>query len=97
MQTTHQWQTLEQRLPRLMPFIQFGLRLFFGSAVFFLNLAFELRAISVDLVELVVGELAPLLLDLALKLLPVAFDRSLVHFHYPCLLREDLPRLLFRF
>lgn len=35
-----------------------------------------------DDIQLVVGELAPLLLDVALELLPVAFNSIPVHFRF---------------
>src|SRR5665213_2946279 len=50
----------------------FGLVL--ADAVGLLHLADQLVALAADDVELVVGELAPLFLGLALQLLPVAFD-----------------------
>src|SRR5688572_2732404 len=49
-------------------------------AVALLDLAHELVAMAGHLVEFVVGELAPLLLDLALHLLPVTLNRVPVHF-----------------
>src|SRR5690606_6772653 len=48
-------------------------------AVPFLDAAHELRLLPVHLVEVVVGQLAPLLLRLTTKLLPVALDRIPVH------------------
>src|SRR4029453_7923243 len=44
-----------------------------------LNLALELLAVSIDLGKVIVGELAPLLLDLACHLLPFALDAVPVH------------------
>src|SRR5262245_44960488 len=49
------------------------------EAILLLHLADELVALAVNDVELIVGQLAPLLLDLALELLPVAFDAIPIH------------------
>src|SRR5204862_204609 len=48
-----------------------------------LDPAFELIAPTVDHVEIIVGQLAPLLLDLAFDLLPVPFDSVPVHLESP--------------
>ena len=64
--------------------IDFVFGFFFGFAVAFLDLAFELLGSAVDGVEVVVGELAPLLLDFAFDLFPVAFELVAVHFESPC-------------
>src|ERR1043165_1581444 len=52
-----------------------------GEAVALLQLAFELVAAALDDVEIVIGELAPLLLRRALELLPVTFNPVPVHRH----------------
>src|SRR5829696_473837 len=44
-----------------------------------LDLAFELVAAAVDHVQVVIGELAPLLFDVALELLPVPFNPVPIH------------------
>jgi len=44
-----------------------------------LDFAFELLAFAVDDVKVVIGELSPLFLDLALHLLPVSFNPIPVH------------------
>jgi hypothetical protein len=49
------------------------------NAVAPLNLSFELIPFAGDLIKIAVGELAPLFLDPALDLLPVAFDAISVH------------------
>src|SRR5271169_1270358 len=54
-----------------------------GEAVALLDLAFELIALAVDQGQIVVGELAPLLLDLALGLFPVSFDTVPIHSSSP--------------
>src|SRR5215468_9134944 len=65
-----------------------GAHLAFGlvarEAVLLLDLAHELVALAVDDVELVVRQLAPLFFDLALELLPVAFDAIPIHCETPC-------------
>src|SRR5690606_25292546 len=61
------------------PVLDLTLGLVLGNAVTFLNLARELVALAGDDVEVVVGQLAPLLLDLALHLLPVTFDAVPIH------------------
>src|SRR5262245_65209569 len=48
-------------------------------AVALLKPAAELRALTLDDVEVVAGELAPLLLNLAFELLPIAFDTIPIH------------------
>src|SRR6185369_12681382 len=63
------------RLPRL----QLLLGLVLADAVRALDLADQLVAVAGDPVQVVVGELAPLLLHFALRLLPVALDAIPVH------------------
>jgi hypothetical protein len=53
--------------------------LIFGVAVPFLNQAFELVAISVDYIEVIVCEPTLLLLHLSFELLPVSFDSVPIH------------------
>ena len=55
------------------------LGLILGHAVALLQLALELIALAVDGGEVVVGELAPLLLDLARQLFPITLDAILIH------------------
>src|SRR5215207_5228599 len=50
-----------------------------ADAVTFLDASEQLVALAGDDVEVVVGQLAPLLLGLALELFPVAFDGVFVH------------------
>src|SRR5262249_36484119 len=66
-------------MSRLQPVVDLALRLVLGVAVALLQAAGELRALAFDHVQVVVGELAPLLPDLTFKLLPVAFDAIPVH------------------
>jgi hypothetical protein len=54
--------------------------LLFVVAVPFLDFALELIAAAVDDIQIVVGELAPLLLYFASNLLPVSFNAVPVHF-----------------
>src|SRR6185295_15473979 len=62
-----------------LPLLQLLLGLVLADAVRVLDLANQLVAITGDAVQVVVGELAPLLLHFALHLLPVAFDAIPVH------------------
>src|SRR5215467_8386757 len=55
----------------------------FGETVALLDQTFKLFALSVDLSQIVLGELAPLLFDLALDLFPISFDAVPVHFTPP--------------
>ena len=61
-----------------------------GQAVALPNDAFELLTLSVDLSQIVIGELAPLLFDLAFRLSPISLDAVPVH----CVASEnpDAPR-----
>src|SRR5262245_13043775 len=64
---------------RTVPVVNVLAHLVLGEAVALLDFAFQLLAPAGDDVEIVVGELAPLLLDLALDLLPVPFHAVPVH------------------
>src|SRR5882757_6787865 len=68
----------------LEPGIDLALRLVPRNAVALLQPAGELLALALDHIEVVVGELAPLLLSLALELFPVAFDTIPIHRFTPC-------------
>src|SRR5947209_6260450 len=59
--------------------VEFFLRFVFGVAVPLLEYPREFVALAGDCGQVVVAELAPLLLDLALELLPVALDLIPVH------------------
>src|SRR5690606_9199965 len=59
--------------------LELALGLLDRDALALLQLAEELVAAARDLVEIVVGELAPALLQAALELLPVALDAVPVH------------------
>src|SRR5688572_9136273 len=61
------------------PVLDLALGLGLRDAVLLLDLADQLFALAVDLIEIVVGKLAPLLLDLAFELLPVALNLIPVH------------------
>jgi len=56
------------------PIVDLILHQVLGMAVALLNLAFELFALAFYLGQIVVSELAPLFLDLAGELLPIAFN-----------------------
>src|SRR5690606_12114710 len=64
--------------------IDISARLFARLAVGLLDLADELVALSLDLLEVVVCEAAPALARLALDLLPVSFDLVPVHQAFSC-------------
>jgi hypothetical protein len=64
---------------RIEPIVDVLLGLILGQAVALLQLAFELLALAVDDSEVVIGELAPLLLDLARHLFLVPFDLIPIH------------------
>jgi hypothetical protein len=61
------------------PGIDLALGLVSRHAVALLKPAAELRALTLDDVEIVVGELAPLLLSLAFELFPIAFNSIPIH------------------
>jgi len=63
--------------------VNLSLGLVFGDAVLLLNLSNELVPLPGDDIDVVVGELAPLLFGLALELLPVALDTIPVHLFSP--------------
>src|SRR3569623_1934778 len=62
-----------------LPFLDLLLGVIAGHAIAFLDLSGQLLATALDGVEIVVGELAPLFLELAFHLLPVAFDNVPIH------------------
>ena len=64
---------------RLQPIIDVLADHVFGEAVALLNSAFELIASPVDLREIVVRELTPLLFDFALRFFPASFNPVPVH------------------
>src|SRR5262249_3289691 len=55
----------------------------FGEAVALLDYTLKLFALSVDLSQIVLSELAPLRFDLTLSLLPISFNDVPVHFTPP--------------
>jgi hypothetical protein len=81
----------------LEPGIDLLLGFVFGDAVMLLDAARQFGALTRDHVEIVISELSPLLLNLAFRLLPVAFDGipiDLAPKFYPVpssLRRLDLP------
>ena len=52
----------------------------FRDAVAMLDYTFKLFALSVDLSQIVIGELSPLLFDPALSLFPISSDAVPIHF-----------------
>src|SRR3979490_1093654 len=75
---------------RLEPVIHILVDLILGEAVALLQLAFELLAATLDHIEIVVGEFAPLFLGLPFELLPVTFDPVPIHCPSPPALRWAL-------
>jgi hypothetical protein len=71
----------EERLDALLGFPVFHLVLgfFFADPVLFLDLSDELIAFTLDLIDFVVGKLAPFFFYLAFELFPVAFGLIPVH------------------
>src|SRR6478609_10927757 len=63
----------------LEPIVNILSGLILGDAVPLLDLAFQLVTTSIDDVEVVVGEIAPFLFDLALHLFPVSFNAIPIH------------------
>ena len=61
------------------PLVGFLLGFLSGETIPFLQLARELVAFAGDVFEVVVGELAPFLLDSSLQLLPISFELIPVH------------------
>src|SRR5438105_2960884 len=61
------------------PILDLLLRFILGHAVALLDAAYELVLLPVDHLKVILGELAPLLSDLAGELLPIAFDPVPVH------------------
>src|SRR6266581_7452373 len=61
------------------PSVDLALGLVLGHAIALLESAAELAALAFDYVEVVVAELPPLLLNLALERLPTAFDTIPIH------------------
>jgi hypothetical protein len=57
----------------------FALRFFAGTAVPFLNSANKLVILTVNDVHIIIGQLAPFLLDFTLKLIPLSFQNVFVH------------------
>src|SRR5882724_9222131 len=71
----------KKRLPllRAIPVVDILAHLVLGDAVPLLDLAFELVALAANEIQIVVGQLAPLLFDLAFDLLPISFHAIPIH------------------
>src|SRR5688572_12851214 len=67
------------RIERAREALDLAIGFVLAHAVDFLDAAGELFAVARDLVKVVVRELAPLLADLARKLLPIPFDAIPIH------------------
>jgi hypothetical protein len=59
-----------------------------GHAIALLESAAELCALALDHVEIVIGELTPLLLNFAFELFPIAFDTIPIHRFAPVVVRD---------
>ena len=78
------WRTLVVRrletwLARVEEVVQFALCLILGVPIPFLQLANHLLAVSLDLIQVVVGQLRPLDTGFALQLLPLTLQDVRVH------------------
>jgi hypothetical protein len=78
------------------PGIDLALGLVPRHAVALLKPAAELHALTLDDVEIVVGELAPLLLSLAFELFPIAFNSIPIHRVSPVLFPVLFPGVVLR-
>src|ERR1700681_3917213 len=67
----------------VIPVVDILLRLVLRNAIAFLDFSFELIALALDLIELVVRELASLLFHFSLHLLPIAFHAIPIHMISP--------------
>lgn len=69
--------------------------LFFSGLVFdpldFPDASGQFFTVAVDLIEIIIGQLAPLLLDRAFYLLPFAFKNVFVHRFSPLVVATELP------
>ena len=79
--------TLLRQRPK--PIVHVAARLVLSNAVAFLNFPFQLFALALDNVKIVIGELAPLLLNTTAELLPIARDAIPIH-GYASLLNTSL-------
>src|SRR5262245_32008412 len=61
------------------PFINFARCLILGVSIALLNSTDQFFALALDHLKVVIGQLGPLLLDLACKLFPVALDAIPIH------------------
>jgi hypothetical protein len=59
--------------------VDFSTNLILGIPIAFLDFAFELVTSAVDSSKVVIGELAPLLFDLARELFPTSFNPIPIH------------------
>ena len=70
----------EEILMAVLPVHHLALGLMLRNAIVLLDFADQMFASAGDLVEMIVGQHAPLLFDMTLELMPVAFDAIPVHF-----------------
>src|SRR5436309_551550 len=72
------------------PIVDFLLGLVLGVAVLGLNLPFQLLAIAVDLAQLIISKLSPLLLRFTGELLPVSLNAVPIHCISPVAVKSTL-------
>jgi Cytochrome c len=76
---------------RVQPIVDVSAYEILGQAVALLKSALQLVAAAIDLSEIIVGQLTPLLLDLAFGCYPVPFDTVPIHFgHLPKRPRQSI-------
>lgn len=69
---------------RVLPICNLFLCFVLGDTVSFLDSADQLVTLARNHFEVIIGELSPLLFDIALELLPVTFNAVPVHFGFLC-------------
>jgi hypothetical protein len=72
-------QLRKKRLYRVDPLIDALFGFIFGDAISLLDLAYQLFASTLDLIEIIVRQISPLLFDLALELFPLTGHLVPVH------------------
>src|SRR5712691_3668976 len=85
------WRNIARRssVGALEPSVDLALGFVLGNAVALLQAAGELGALALDHIEVIVGELSPLLPNLAFELLPVSFNAIPVHRSLLLLISKD--------
>src|SRR5690554_4842158 len=60
-------------------FIDLSVSLILPDAVALLNFTLELLALAIDGLQVIIGQLAPMLLNISTKLLPISLDTIPIH------------------